>query len=109
MAASAAPGLGKGFAEGELDIGESGDDELGDAIAVLDDVADLGGDGVEGDEYLAPVIGVDRAEGLMTPLLPSPLRGRSWASRPGGTAKARPVGMRMGAFPTSTGPSGRQA
>ena len=51
-------------AEGELHVRESPDDELGNAITVLDDMADLGGDGEEGDEHLAPIVGIDRTEGL---------------------------------------------
>ena len=49
------------FEEG--DVGEAGDDELGDAVAVANDVFDVRREGIESDHDLTAVVGIERAEG----------------------------------------------
>jgi len=62
MAAGAALGLVEAFYCFERDWREPGDDELSDAVAMVDDIPDAGTGGVEGDHDFAAVVGIEGAE-----------------------------------------------
>src|SRR3712207_3952282 len=63
VAAGAPLGAGEGVYYCELYRYEVGEDELGDAVAVVDAVGVPRAEQVHGHEQLAPIVGVDRAEG----------------------------------------------
>ena len=107
MSTGAALGFGEMVADGELNLGEARDDELGDAVAVLDHVADVCSGRVERDERLAAIVGVERPEGADNALGGEPATGAELRVEAGRDGDGQSRGDANGPVPDPDGTVGQ--